>query len=132
MSNLSKAEIRKDQVQDSIEAATHAAGQVSNIVITAVGDVVKAIGGFATDLFEIREAARRPAARGRRGGRRAFIVTRLLGAVLVGEEERNEALASRSDSNGSARLHRVRRGAGAGRPLSGRRTTMSEQPAGPA
>lgn len=59
MSNLSKAEIRKDQVQDSIEAATHAAGQVSNIVITAVGDVVKAIGGFATDLFEIREAARR-------------------------------------------------------------------------
>jgi hypothetical protein len=59
MSNLSKAEIRKDQVQDSIEAATHAAGQVSGIVITAVGDVVKAIGGFATDLFEIREAARR-------------------------------------------------------------------------
>jgi hypothetical protein len=59
MSNLSKAEIRKDQVQDSIEAATHAAGQVSNIVITAVGDVVKALGGFATDLFEIREAARR-------------------------------------------------------------------------
>ena len=59
MSNLSKAEIRKDQVQDSIEAATHAAGQVSNIVITAVGDVVKAIGGFATDLFEIREAARK-------------------------------------------------------------------------
>jgi hypothetical protein len=59
MSNLSKAEIRKDQVQDSIEAATHAAGQVSSIVITAVGDVVKAIGGFATDLFEIREAARR-------------------------------------------------------------------------
>lgn len=59
MSNLSKAEIRKDQVQDSIEAATHAAGQVSTIVITAVGDVVKAIGGFATDLFEIREAARR-------------------------------------------------------------------------
>jgi hypothetical protein len=59
MSNLSKAEIRKDQVQDSIEAATHAAGQVSHIVITAVGDVVKAVGGFATDLFEIREAARR-------------------------------------------------------------------------
>ena len=58
MSNLSKAEIRKDQVQDSIEAATHAAGQVSHIVITAVGDVVKAVGGFATDLFEIREAAR--------------------------------------------------------------------------
>lgn len=59
MTNLSKAEIRKDQVQDSIEAATHAAGQVSGIVITAVGDVVKALGGFATDLFEIREAARR-------------------------------------------------------------------------
>lgn len=59
MTNLSKAEIRKDQVQDSIEAATHAAGQVSSIVFTAVSDVVKALGGFATDLFEIREAARR-------------------------------------------------------------------------
>lgn len=59
MSNLSKGEIRKDQVQDSIEAATHAVNKVSTIVVTAVGDVVKAVGGFATDLFEIREAARK-------------------------------------------------------------------------
>lgn len=60
MSNeLSKAEIRKDQVQDSVEAATHAVHQVSSIVIGAVGDVVKALGGFATDLFEIRDAARK-------------------------------------------------------------------------
>lgn len=55
---LSKSEIRKDQIQDSVEAATHAVGQVSNVVIGAVGDVVKAVGGFATDLFEIREAAK--------------------------------------------------------------------------
>ncbi len=58
MSNeLSKAEIRKDQVQDSIEAATQAVHNVSGIIIGAVGDVVKAVGGFATDLFEIRAAA---------------------------------------------------------------------------
>lgn len=55
---LSKAEIRKDQIQDSVEAATHAVGQVSSVVIGAVGDVVKAVGGFATDIFEIREAAK--------------------------------------------------------------------------
>lgn len=59
MSNeLSKAEIRKDQVQDSIEAATQAVHNVSGIIIGAVGDVVKAVGGFATDLFEIRDAAK--------------------------------------------------------------------------
>jgi hypothetical protein len=55
---LSKSEIRKDQIQDSVEAATQAVGQVSTVVVTAVGDVVKAVGGFATDLFEIRAAAR--------------------------------------------------------------------------
>ncbi len=56
---LSKAEIRKDQLQDTVEAATHAVGQVANILVGAVGDVAKAVGGFATDVFEIRDAARK-------------------------------------------------------------------------
>lgn len=58
---LSKAEIRKDQIQDTVEAAAHAVGQVTNVVVGAVGDVAKAIGGFATDVFEIRDAARKAA-----------------------------------------------------------------------
>lgn len=58
---LSKAEIRKDALQDTVEAAAHAVGAVTNIVVGAVGDVAKAVGGFATDVFEIRDAARRAA-----------------------------------------------------------------------
>lgn len=57
--NLTKAEIRKDQIQESMDAATHAVGQVSNVVISAVSEVVTAIGGFATELFEMREAAKK-------------------------------------------------------------------------
>ncbi len=59
---ISKAEIRKDALQDGVEAATHAVGQVTNIVVGAVGDVAKAVGGLATDLFEIREASKRASA----------------------------------------------------------------------
>ena len=59
---LSKAEIRKDQIQDTVEAAAHAVGQVANIVVGAVGDVAKALGGFATDVFEIRDAAKKASA----------------------------------------------------------------------
>jgi hypothetical protein len=57
--HLSKAEIRKDAVQNTVEAAATAVGQVSSIVTGAVRDVAGAIGGFATEVFEIRDAARR-------------------------------------------------------------------------
>jgi hypothetical protein len=60
--HLSKSEIRKDAIQDGVEAATHTVGHVTNIVVGAVGDVAKAVGGLATDLFEIREASKRAAA----------------------------------------------------------------------
>jgi hypothetical protein len=56
---ISKAEIRKDALQDGLDAAAHTVGQVAGIVTGAVSDVVKAVGGLATELFEIREAARR-------------------------------------------------------------------------
>jgi phage-related protein len=59
--HISKAEIRKDAVQNTVEAATHTVGQVTNILVSAVGDVAKAIGGLGTDLFEIRDAARKAA-----------------------------------------------------------------------
>jgi len=62
--NLSKAEIRKDAVQDGVEAVTHAVGQGTQIVIGAVQDIAKTVGGLATDLFEIRDAAKKANADG--------------------------------------------------------------------
>lgn len=59
--HISKAEIRKDAVQNTVEAATNTVGQVTSIVVSAVGDVAKAIGGLGTDIFEIRDAARKAA-----------------------------------------------------------------------
>ena len=56
---LSKAEIRKDAVQDGFTAATHTVGTVATIITGAVGDIGRALGGFATELFEIRDSVRR-------------------------------------------------------------------------
>jgi len=56
---ISKAEIRKDAVQDTFTAATQTVGEVVGIVTHAVTDVAKALGGLATDVFEIRDGARK-------------------------------------------------------------------------
>ena len=57
--HLSKSEIRKDAVQGTVEAAASTVGQVATILTGAVRDVVSAIGGFATEVFEIRDSARK-------------------------------------------------------------------------
>ncbi|WP_139980742.1 hypothetical protein [Nocardioides litoris] len=57
--HLSKAEINKDTIQATAEAAAGAVGEVATIITKAVKDVAGAIGGFATEVFEIRESARR-------------------------------------------------------------------------
>lgn len=56
---LSKAEIRKDALQDGVTAAAQTVGAVTGILTGAVGDVARALGGFATEIFEIRDSARR-------------------------------------------------------------------------
>lgn len=56
---LSKGEIRKDALQHTVEAGAEAFGSVTTILATAVRDVARAVGGFATEVFEIREASRR-------------------------------------------------------------------------
>jgi hypothetical protein len=56
---LSKSEIRKDAIQDGLDAAAATVGQVTTIVTGAVREVVRSVGGLATELFEIRDAARR-------------------------------------------------------------------------
>ena len=56
---LSKAEIRKDALQHGVEAGAETIGSVTGILATAVRDVASALGGLATEIFEIREAAKR-------------------------------------------------------------------------
>jgi hypothetical protein len=61
MTRLTRLEIGKDAVQDTVAAAATAAGQVTTIITGAVRDVAGSLGGFATELFEIRESAKRAA-----------------------------------------------------------------------
>ena len=56
---LSKTEIRKDAMQEIVESGASTVGEVTSIITTAVKDVANAIGGFATDVFEIRDGVRR-------------------------------------------------------------------------
>ena len=56
---LSSTEIGKDAVQSTVEAAATTVGQVTSIIARAVKDVAGAMGGFATEVFEIRDSARR-------------------------------------------------------------------------
>jgi len=56
---LSKAEINKDALQETVEAGAQTVGQVMSIITRAIRDVTKEIGGFATDAFEIREGVRK-------------------------------------------------------------------------
>jgi hypothetical protein len=60
--HLSKSEIRKDAVQGAVEAAATTVGEVATILTTAVRDVAGALGGLATEVFELRDAARKAAA----------------------------------------------------------------------
>ena len=56
---FSDAEIGKDAIQSTIEAGATTLGEVATILTTAVRDLATAFGGFATELFEIRDASRR-------------------------------------------------------------------------
>ena len=56
---FSGAEIGKDAVQSTVEAAANTVGEVATIITAAVRDVATALGGLATEVFEIREASQR-------------------------------------------------------------------------
>ncbi|WP_300678304.1 hypothetical protein [Nocardioides sp.] len=62
---LSRAEIRKDTVQGAVTAVADTVGEVATIITSAVKDVVGSVGGLATELFELRDSARRAEADGR-------------------------------------------------------------------
>ncbi len=57
--HMSKAEIRKDALQNTVEATATAVGTVTTIVTGAVRDIARTLGGLATEVFEIRDSARR-------------------------------------------------------------------------
>ncbi len=57
--HLSKGEIGKDAVQSTVEAAASTVGDVAKIITKAVQDVAGAVGGFATEVYEIRDAAKK-------------------------------------------------------------------------
>jgi hypothetical protein len=56
---LDKLETRKDTIQVAIESGATHVGSIMGIVVGAVRDVTRELGDWATDVFEIRDAARR-------------------------------------------------------------------------
>ena len=56
---LDRLETRKDTIQVVIESGATHVGSIVGIVVGAVRDVTREVGDWATDVFEIRDAARR-------------------------------------------------------------------------
>jgi hypothetical protein len=55
---LDRLETGKDTIQVAIESTATHLGSIVSIVVGAVHDVTREAGDWATDLFEIRDAAR--------------------------------------------------------------------------
>jgi len=58
MAPLDRIETRKDTLQVAIESGASHVGQIMGIVVGAVRDVTHELGDWATDVFEMREAAK--------------------------------------------------------------------------
>jgi hypothetical protein len=56
---LDDLETQKDTVQVAVESAFKHVGQIASIIAGAGRDVTREIGDWATDVFEMRDAARR-------------------------------------------------------------------------
>jgi hypothetical protein len=56
---VGKFETRKDTAQVLAESAAGHVGRIANILSGAVRDITHEVGEWATDLFEMREAAAR-------------------------------------------------------------------------
>jgi hypothetical protein len=56
---LDKLETRKDTIQVAVESGATHVGSIVSIVVGAVREVTREVGDWATDVFEIRDAARR-------------------------------------------------------------------------
>jgi hypothetical protein len=56
---LEDLETRKDTFQVAVEGAFHHVGQIAGIIAGAGREVTRELGDWATDVFEMRDAARR-------------------------------------------------------------------------
>ena len=56
---LDSLETRKDTIQVAVESGATHIGSIVGIVVGAVRDVSRELGEWATDMFEMRDAARR-------------------------------------------------------------------------
>jgi hypothetical protein len=54
---VGKFEIGKDTIQELTESAASHAGRIATIVTSAVRDVAREVGDWASDAFEMRDAA---------------------------------------------------------------------------
>jgi hypothetical protein len=59
MTPLEKLETRKDTLQVAIESGATHVGEIMGILVRAVREVTHELGDWATDVFEMREAAKR-------------------------------------------------------------------------
>ena len=59
MAPLERIETRKDTLQVAIESGATHVGHIVGIVAGAVREVTRELGDWATDIFEMREAAKR-------------------------------------------------------------------------
>ncbi|HEY3185831.1 MAG TPA: hypothetical protein VGJ70_00060 [Solirubrobacteraceae bacterium] len=66
---LDRLERGKDTIQVVVESGATHVGSIVGIVVGAVRDVTRELGDWATDVFEIRDAARRARARADAGVR---------------------------------------------------------------
>jgi hypothetical protein len=56
---LSDLEISKDTVQTLVESGFEHVGKIASIITAAGRDITRELGDWATDMFEMREAAAR-------------------------------------------------------------------------
>jgi hypothetical protein len=56
---LGDLEIAKDTVQDAVETGFDHVGKIASIIARAGRDVTRELGDWATDAFEMGDAARR-------------------------------------------------------------------------
>jgi hypothetical protein len=56
---LGRLERRKDTIQVVVESGATHVGRIAGIITGAVRDVTRELGDWATDVFEIRDAAQR-------------------------------------------------------------------------
>lgn len=55
----SRLEVIKDVLQVAVESGAERVGRVTGVITAAVRDVTREVGGWASDVFEVVDAAKR-------------------------------------------------------------------------